>query len=79
MSEMGMVGVCKMKFTNLATRRDQPVICARAACARRVERRSRNQLYCSKRCRQKDHARARIYRAAGLDPIRDRPSEMGAC
>jgi len=37
----------------LAPRRDAPVICA--GCGRQVQRQSRQQRFCSKRCRQKGH------------------------
>src|SRR5258706_15067908 len=48
-----------------ASRRDAPVVCER--CGRKVERKSRQQRFCSGRCQEKDmYARAREERADRL-------------
>jgi hypothetical protein len=43
--------------TNLAARRDAPVLCR--VCGRRVERAARQQLYCSRACRERGKERVR--------------------
>ena len=46
-----------MVTTNLASRRDAPVVCR--VCGRRVERAARQQLYCSRVCRERGKQRVR--------------------
>jgi hypothetical protein len=46
-----------MVATNLAARRDIPVVCR--VCGRRVERAARQQLYCSRVCRERGKERVR--------------------
>ncbi len=55
----------------LALHRDTPVICANPTCGRRVKRRSRQQKYCSDRCRQMAH-RYVVKPALGKDTRDDR-------
>jgi hypothetical protein len=56
--------------TNLAGRRDLPVVCA--ACGRRVERTARGQLYCGTRCRKRaNYAKAIAEGRFGARPAQD--------
>jgi hypothetical protein len=54
--------------TNLAARRDAPVVCR--VCGRRVERAARQQLYCSRICRERGKQRIR---KASLGPTTGAP------
>jgi endogenous inhibitor of DNA gyrase (YacG/DUF329 family) len=45
----------------LVSRRDAPVICA--SCGRQVQRRSRQQRFCSDRCRNREIGRRRVRKA----------------
>jgi hypothetical protein len=47
----------KIHPVNLAARRDAPVLCR--VCGRRVERAARQQLYCSRVCRERGKERVR--------------------
>jgi hypothetical protein len=50
-----MMPMFPMGIINLAARRDIPVTCR--TCGRRVERAARQQLYCSRACRERDKGR----------------------
>jgi hypothetical protein len=54
--------------TNLAARRDAPVVCR--VCGRCVERAARQQLYCSRACRERGKERVR---KASLGPTTGAP------
>jgi hypothetical protein len=58
-------------MTKLATRRDEPVVCAK--CGRKTKRRSRQQRYCSARCQNKARLRGKFTgRAQGSQVTWDR-------